>query len=432
MESSNATPRKHEDLNLYTYLIIGIGCIYSPLYFFKYKALFMAYASMIVTSLVIIMFLLKSKIKSYSLYANFHVLACFIIIFTNMYRVGGVSTPSSLWLIGFPLFATFILGTFYGTLWYIITIVSVCALFILDKAGHQFPFDLSADDLKTTYYITTIAATTSFYLLITITEKIRNRLVKENTKMEEQAFHNAKLISLGETVAGIAHEINNPLTVIHGYIATMKYMREKGKLTLEEVDNYNEKMLKTLVRIDGVIAGMKNFATDTSSKNKQVVSVREIVEDILELSSYHTGSNQTEVEKAIDESCLELKLYCHQVDLTQIFINLINNSRDAIEEEMVQRVLFSVERLSPSQIKIGVYDSGKGIPEDIEKKVFEPFFTTKPVGKGTGIGLSLSHQLAQRNSGELFIDRDQKLFGIAVTLPIYQVDEQDAPPSTQN
>ncbi|MCF8060619.1 MAG: PAS domain S-box protein [Bacteriovoracaceae bacterium] len=212
-------------------------------------------------------------------------------------------------------------------------------------------------------------------------------------------IQSSKLATLGEMAAGVAHEINNPLAIT---LTAISVMNKKFKDT--EFEEYFLMIKNSSERIARIVKGLKKFSRSSETLVKSVFSPRDLVMDCFDLLTYKSASTDIEL---INEVPVELEVYADEVQVEQIIINLINNSIDEIrnQESAWVKVLYKEERNS---ITITVQDSGKGINDATVEKIFDPFYTTKVVGEGTGLGLSVSQQIAKEHGGDLYY---QKLNG---------------------
>jgi signal transduction histidine kinase len=114
------------------------------------------------------------------------------------------------------------------------------------------------------------------------------------------------------------------------------------------------------------------------------------------------------------------EIACRPIELGQVFINLLNNSFDAISDLEEKVIWIKIHQIQNS-IRISFIDSGKGIPQEIERRMFDPFFTTKPVGKGVGIGMSISKKIIEMHRGTIQVDRNSPFTKIDITIPINEI-----------
>lgn len=235
---------------------------------------------------------------------------------------------------------------------------------------------------------------------------------------EQQALmsSSARLASLGEMAGGIAHEINNPLTVAHAHAARLRDIAQSGK-TLERdvVINATEKIEAVCMRISRIIAGLRSIARDGESDRFVFVHLAPIIGDALSLCSEKLRHRL--IDFRVGKIPDTLKIECRSVQISQILVNLLLNAEHAVDSQKDSRwVSLNVVDLD-SHVEIRIADSGPGIPKHLREKIFDPFFTTKEVGKGTGLGLSVSASLARAHEGVLYLDSSAPHTTFVLRLP---------------
>ena len=228
-------------------------------------------------------------------------------------------------------------------------------------------------------------------------------LVEQRTKERDiervRSYNASKLASLGEMASTIAHEINNPLTVISGYSTMIKNsLHKEERLELAKKAN---KIHENSVRIAKIIKGLKTISRDGENDPPQRIKVSDLVEDINSISIFRLSERRTELSF---EYPAEMEVEINVTQLGQVLVNLINNSIDAIEHLEVKWIKIKFQK-NDGELFISVTDSGKGIPEEIIDKLMTPFFTTKELGKGTGLGLSLCKKIINQHGGKFFYNQ---------------------------
>jgi two-component system NtrC family sensor kinase len=215
----------------------------------------------------------------------------------------------------------------------------------------------------------------------------------------------AKLASLGELVAGVAHEINNPLAFALSHLATAR--ASVGFLMPQSADaNRSKHWQKAQDRLDEMAGGLERIRSlvlklRTFSRldegERKVVSVRECVDSVLTILAHRTR-HRVEVQASFDAP---EELDCFPSLLNQAMMNLIANAIDAIEELPAAGKLFIHGGAEDGSYVLRVIDDGAGVPEALRERIFDPFFTTKQVGKGTGLGLSITYSIIKKHGGTL-------------------------------
>lgn len=228
--------------------------------------------------------------------------------------------------------------------------------------------------------------------------------VKLSTELDFQkklSFHSAKLASIGELAAGVGHEINNPLAVISGQLEMLKFDLEDKALLDEKIELKITKSLRSVERISRITNGLKEFARlDGNEFLPFNVSdlLNETIEMLFEIYSKENIVFICDIQK-------DLLILGNRGRIQQVFINLLNNSRDAMLSSIFKEIKVTASILK-NDIIISVSDSGPGVPDNLKHKIFEPFFTTKEINKGTGIGLALVSSIIVEHNGLITIEND--------------------------
>lgn len=254
-------------------------------------------------------------------------------------------------------------------------------------------------------------------------------LVEELKKTQDQLVQSEKMASIGVLVAGVAHEINNPVNFISGSICGIKeelpYLKElvnACKTRYEEGTEISEEKLQEVEtefndifaifdkttkninigveRISKIIKGLLSF----SYSNSKVVShynVNDNLDDTLIILN-----NQYKYNVVVEKNYGNIApITCFAGQINQVWMNLISNAIQAIEGKGT--IVISTQMKGKYTVEVSIKDSGKGIPDAIVKNIFDPFFTTKPVGKGTGLGLSIVYNNIQNNKGSIQVKSEE-------------------------
>ncbi len=226
-----------------------------------------------------------------------------------------------------------------------------------------------------------------------------------------KALLNSKLASLGEMSAGIAHEINNPLAIILGSTQSIRRHQGNEEIWLQKFETIE----KSAGRLAKIVQGLKKFSRSSEKAAFQKVSLNRIIMEALTLTDSKSKRHHTSVKF---ESAIEVPILCDEVEIEQVLVNLINNGIDAVADLSERWISITLESSDDSAI-LRVRDAGKGMDEETKKKLFQPFFTTKPVGKGTGIGLSIVKGILDDHHAtiELLEDSDHTCFEICFPRP---------------
>ena len=240
---------------------------------------------------------------------------------------------------------------------------------------------------------------------------------KELKDTQNALIQAEKLASLGTLAAGVAHEINNPISGIKNCVKRIEKYPENTMRNTE----YLELIKEASNKIENVVHLLLNFSRKESIAFT-VLNIEEVIENAISLTKHKVKYRQVEFVSNVKN----FKILGSLSHLDQVFVTLILNSLDSIEEKkltksnFIGKIEISSEILSEVGI-IKVKDNGNGIPIAIQKNIFDPFFTSKPVGKGTGLGLSISYNLINEHDGKIsFTSKEAVGTEFIIELPLYK------------
>ncbi len=276
---------------------------------------------------------------------------------------------------------------------------------IINASGEEIPVEITAAII---YEGDREVATMGIY------NDLRERLAVER-KLEEaqaQVAHSEKMASLGQLAAGVAHEINNPLTGILLY-ANLVLERLKKEHPLREDLEY---VVEDTIRCKNIVKNLLAYSRQTNP-SKEILQMNTLVEQSLSLIRDQELFMNIEVTKEMSDDMMLIHVDRNQ--LSQAVINLVINAVDAMERK--GNLTFRTYRDKPARkVFLEISDTGPGIPEENLSKIFDPFFTTKELGKGTGLGLSTAYGLVKENGGDISVkDTSAQGTTFMLELPLY-------------
>lgn len=238
----------------------------------------------------------------------------------------------------------------------------------------------------------------------------------------EQLLREKRIEALSHMAGGLAHEINNPLAIIHG---TANNLREAASgdspLASADVRKASKTIVETTDRAISILRGLKGFAREAANDPMEWASIHDIAEQAVDLQQARFEGHEIELRLTVEIDIPPL--LCREVQVGQILTNLLNNAFDAITQHPCKERWTTVEaRSSGGQVQIEVVDSGPGIDDESRANLMQPFFSTKTRGLGMGIGLSLSRAIAQDHGGSLALRPDTQHTCFRLTLP-FQMNE---------
>ncbi|AFZ57150.1 ATP-binding protein [Anabaena sp. PCC 7938] len=288
-------------------------------------------------------------------------------------------------------------------------------------------------------------------------EKVLAEVQQEAHQLASQLIQSEKMSSLGQLVAGVAHEINNPINFIYGNLTPAnEYIQDLLRLLklyqhhyphpVKEIEDEAEaidinflikdlpKLLASMgigaKRITEIVRSLRNFSRLDEAEMK-AVNIHEGIDSTLMIleNRFKAASNRPAIEVIKNYADLPL-VECYTGQLNQVFMNILANAIDALEESKIKnfvgleklQIQIYTELINDEQVSIRIIDNGVGIPEKLKKLLFDPFFTTKPIGKGTGLGLSISYKIiTEQHQGKLqCISSPGNGTEFIITIPLYQ------------
>lgn len=283
--------------------------------------------------------------------------------------------------------------------WHLTEIRNAYKLHTYDATGRSLILNVAVAPLRSVSSAQTGA--------IVVLENVTSRV-----KLEETLQQNEKLSSIGLLAAGVAHEVNTPLTGVSSYTQMLLGM-------IPETDPKHallQKMQRQTERASNIVGNLLNFSRTGSALESTEIDINKLLDDTLQLLEPQLRKSNVEIKKDYSET--PARVFGNGGKLQQVFTNLILNARDAMLNGGT--ITLGTSESNGSGVMITVRDTGEGIPQEHLSKIFDPFFTTKGVGNGTGLGLAVSYGIIQEHGGTIEAQSDGNGSTFAISLPSVQ------------
>jgi signal transduction histidine kinase len=252
----------------------------------------------------------------------------------------------------------------------------------------------------------------AFDEIAALNENLETRVedrTRELQAIQAQLLQSEKMRSLGQLVAGVAHELNNPIGFVHAnlqlldeYVAKL-VEAEAGGGDVERIREAIQKLLKRsregTERVKKIVQDLRTFSRMDQAELQEVDLNAEIDRTLTLMEPRFRGGIVVERDYGVLPP-----LRCYAGPLGQVVLNLVMNACDALEGRGT--ITITTRSIPGDRVRFEVHDDGPGIPPELQGRIFEPFFTTKPVGQGTGLGLSLSHGIVERHGGRMLVSSE--------------------------
>jgi signal transduction histidine kinase len=363
----------------------------------------------------------------------------------DAYWAGGLNSIHTPWFV-FPAIGAILIGTVKeGRTWLIISVAFILAFGLGALLGYQFPNEL-ADKYHDAMQLSGLAGLiVILFLVVLVVEKAyQNSLKKLEAAMDslrrsqEQLIHQERLALLGQMIAGIAHEIQNPLNFVNNFSSVSRDLlgELKDAKTEEERENALQLLSENLGRIelhgkrvDTIVKEMLMHSR-TSPGEKQLSDINKICEEAMTYAYQNMKSTNPnfagEVVKEYAPAALNAKVIPQEI--SRVVLNLLDNAFYSVNQKHKQGAgkngeytpaVSLLTKMNGHHITIIVKDNGAGISQQNLDSIFQPFFTTKPAREGTGLGLSISYDIVKAHGGEIVAKSKENEFAeFTVTLPV--------------
>jgi PAS domain S-box-containing protein len=283
------------------------------------------------------------------------------------------------------------------------------------KDGSKFPIEIMLSPLENAEGILVTAAIRD----ISVRKRAEEHQKKLQDKLElEQLLREKRIEALSHMAGGLAHEISNPLAIIHARASDLRSLAASGApVAATDVQEACDGIVRTSDRAIKILHGLRGFAREGSQDPMALASIREIAEECLELQQARFERHRVELRLHFNSEVPDI--LCREIQIGQIVTNLLNNAFDSIvQSDSTERWISLATGYAGSGIYVDVSDSGPGIEDHFKVHLMEPFFSTKEAHLGMGVGLSLSRAIAQDHGGTLVLCKDTVNTCFRLVLPI--------------
>jgi len=404
--------------------MFGFTHYYPPIFMYNFSALL---ASSIFCIMAFRVFKIKLVTLSYmSVYSLWISLVVFLYLQKNYFN----GTPN--WFFPCILITCFIINTRAAGVMTIMTIAVLLINFIYTSPDglvltDEWTLQTWSNNIISDHISVIIFGyiTIFFYSLSAKRAEAELLLAQQNvTSQQEMMCKSSQLAELGEVAASIAHEINNPLTVIQAHSQYLKRHIDNNDLQEEKLKEATIKIEETCIKINKIVKSLATYSRKADDDLFETVDLASLMVDIQYL--FFEKFKTKKITFKFNPLVNQIEFFARKIQIYQVLVNLINNASDAIENETEKWI--EVKTISRNdEIRIMVLDSGPGIDKELEKKVLQAFFTTKPMGKGTGLGLSIANNILLQHNGKIQIKRVDGHSCITLIFPA--INEEQAHPA---
>lgn len=296
----------------------------------------------------------------------------------------------------------------YGFL-ILVAILPTLELFLLSAIRNDQGYGLLASLISIFIAYVILSSRQYYEKMVKLFKYVQKLKVAQDEILTQKARadHASRLAAIGEMASGIAHEINNPLSIIQGHVKHLQILAEQSD-TLDEASKTqfserSEKIQNSVTRIGRIINGLKLFSQQRKTVDVEKIDFQKIINNTLELCEerFHLHN----IDLMIDKSPTD-EIAVNVAQITQVLHHLLINAFEAVINTERPKVAIRIEIIK-DHLEIRISDNGKGVPIELRNRIFIPFFTSKEIGKGAGLGLSISKGIIEQHGGSLYLEENE-------------------------
>lgn len=420
-ESLEAPLLYRAKLIIATNLVGVLVCIALLVSIFELNYSLPVFACVTAAAIVSIYMLYRVKVvkenvdENLTLTGTVQVLSISALVYISAFSPKGIGFFGLFWLIPQFLTMAFLFNFYYSLVFGAINLAIFIGITLWKFGNLLDPIKFYPVEFSYLYYASLILLLGySFFYALSFVH-FSSELQKEVIKQRDILVQSAKFQSLGQMASNLAHDINNPLFSIQGKLHQMRNLLSKDQLDLNKCDQIVENIEGTILKLSQIAKGISTFARQGYGDQMSSIYVSELVEGNVAIAIDRIRKSGIKLELDLPDS---LELICYPSFISQVLLNLLNNAIDALETSSIKLIRVRVYA-EMDWINIVVSDTGPGVPKGFEEKIFDQFFTTKKIGKGSGLGLSISKGLVEVHDGMIMYQRSEGVTSFIVRLPLY-------------
>jgi two-component system NtrC family sensor kinase len=385
----------------FSVILTVMGFLNWYIYYFIYKSMTLGLICLICSLAAMLIPFIKQKAHYHLLVANFVVILFFIGTTFLAAFTGGIMSNAIWWLGTIPLVASFLMNSFFGISWFVIIMADFLLVYYLGK-NDFLPnnFLLSAAPEGRLIISFTMNASVIAFLCI-LADLIRDRAFLEKEELRLKTFQLSQLASLGKMASSVAHEINNPLTVIRGtQMRVQRMIDTEGPVDKIVLSDYLSKLQRNILRIQDVTHLLGTISEKARDRTISSINLKSMMEDIIQMRTEDIHRyNITLITQFPEEPLHFTGIF---TELFQAILVVFENAVFELKESPNLPKTLKIELTSTEKkIRLQIEDNGEGIPIDLRPRIFDPFYKANSFDDKKGLALSFSYNVLNSNGGAL-------------------------------
>lgn len=408
---------KSRYISPFCYILAIVALSNSFIYAVKFKSNSLGLYCFLSACAALLVPIFKRFINFHIFLANYVVLVFLACVLSLTLYTGGIFSNPIWWLGTIPLVATFLMNAFFGVIWFVIILINFVIILCLGHYEMLPPNVLLNVTAEGRMVVSFLFNASLITILCILADLIRDKAFLEKEDLKLKAFQLNQMAALGKLASGVAHEINNPLTVLRGaQLRIERMIAEEREIDKAMLTEYMTKIQRNILRIQDVTALMRTISEKSTDRTISEVQFQKLLSDVVQMLSKEINIADVNVEISYPKEEIYFKgIY---TEIFQAFFNIIENAIYELNEAPLnnRKIFIQLEKDSHNIIVL-IQDNGRGISPQIRDHIFDPFFTTKNFGVGKGLGLSFSYNVFTSNGGSLELLDTNSGSTFKVTLP---------------